>query len=79
MHQVVNWESARFSRPIIGLAEPIDDRLRNWFVGLSDIILKISAHRPTVGRGSDIGSDHRFIRDIDQNLSDVDVVLSPMS
>ena len=46
-------ESTRFSQSIIGLAEPIDDRLHNWFLG---------RHFENF-RGSDIG--HHYIRDID--------------
>ena len=53
-------ESTRFSQPIIGFAEPIDDRLHNWFVGRHFENFRTW----TVGRGSDIG--HHSIRDIDQ-------------
>ena len=63
------WESARFSQPIIGLAETIDDRLRNRFVGHHFQ----NSRAWTVWRGNDIS--HHSIRDTDQNLSNVDVVL----
>ena len=43
-------------------------------IGSWEAIFKVSAHGWTVaGQGSDIG--HRSVRDVDSNLSNVDVVL----
>ena len=53
-----------FSQPIVGLGEPIDDRLHNQLKNFC---------RWTVGQGSDIGN--HSIRDMDRNLSTIDVVL----
>ena len=62
-------ESAQYSQPIIGLAEPIDDRLHDRFVGC-----RFENFRTwMVGRGIDI--NRHSIRDIDQNLPNADVVL----
>ena len=64
-----SWESARFSQPIIGTAEPIDDRLHNRFMGRHFENFRTW----TVGQGIDI--NHHSIRDINTNLPNADVVL----
>ena len=58
------FESARFSQPIIGLAEPIDDRLHNRFrfMGRHDENFRTW----TVRRGNEIS--HHSIRDIDLSI-----------
>ena len=63
------WELARFSQPIIGLAEPIDDQLHHIrFVGRHSENLRTW----TVGRGNDIS--HHSIRDLD--LSSIAMICS---
>ena len=63
------WGSATFPQLIIGIAEPIDDRSHNRFMGRHFENFRTWI----VGRGIDI--NHHSIRDIDQNLPNADVVL----
>ena len=53
--QCEHWQSDRFSQPITGLAEQIDDRLHNRFMGHH----VENFRKWTVGRGSDASHDSR--------------------
>ena len=56
------WQSAPLSQPIIGLGEPVDDRLDNRF--MERHVLNFRTR--TAGQGRDSG--RHSIRDVDQNL-----------